>query len=256
MLRLFTTHYPEPDPARRAEYAECLSRNLGCEAIAEVRILVEGGVGADLPENPKLFTRAISARPTYADFFTWINEIAGPADLSVVGNSDIFFDHALVAVAGQLRLGECYALARWDQQADGSSRLLDRNDSQDVWIFRGKIRNELYGSFPLGVPRCDNRLLHELVAAGYRVRNPAFSIRTHHLHAGARGEYGDTGQHFVAPPYRYLWPHNLLGPIRTLWHNLRHPNARIAWCFDRRAAAQSLPMRIIRKIGKKFLCSQ
>ena len=225
MLRLFTTLYPEKDSTRRAEYVECLMRNLGCAEIDEVCLLVEGE-RVELPESPKIRVRKIGTRPTYADFFQWIGEVAGQEDVSVVANTDIWFDGSIGAALGRLGSRECYALARWD----GDS-LWDRNDSQDCWVFKGKVLG-VRGDFKIGVVRCDNRILYELQQAGYRVLNPAFSIRVTHLHVGDRAEYGETEANFIQPPYRYLWPHNLLGPIGTLWHNLYHPKQKMGWRFD------------------------
>ena len=49
-------------------------------------------------------------------------------------------------------------------------------------IFIGSIKHSLQADFPLGVPRCDNKLLFELQEAGYRILNPAFSIKAFHVH--------------------------------------------------------------------------
>jgi hypothetical protein len=243
MLRLFTTLYPEQNLERLAEYVECLQRNLSCAHIDELCLLVEGE-GTEVPESPKIRVCKIGARPTYEDFFKWIDEVAGPEDVSVVANTDIWLDGSIGAAIRKLESRECYALARWE-----GDLLWDRNDSQDCWIFRGKVIG-VRGDFPLGVVRCDNRILYELQEAGYRVLNPAFSIRVHHLHVGDRMEYGATEAHFIQPPYRYLWPHNLLGPIGTVWHNLRYPSQKLGWRFDRRKAARTFPVRVIRKLAR------
>lgn len=240
--RLFTTFYSEINLTRQAEQAECLRRNLDCDEIEEVCVLVEGE-GLILPDSPKIRIHRIRNRPTYDDFFGWINQVAVPNDISVVANTDIWFDGSIGVAARQLSPRECYALARWD-----GDQLNDRNDSQDCWVFRGKVEG-VYGDFPLGVVRCDNRILYELQQAGYQVFNPAFAIRTNHLHTGERTEYGETEASFVQPPYRYLWPHNLLGPLGTIWHNLRFPNQKLSWRFDRRKAARTLPVRVIRKLA-------
>jgi hypothetical protein len=242
MLRLFTTFYSPQNSKRRAEYAECLQRNLDCQDIDEIYVLLEG-TGVVLPVSSKLAARKIVSRPTYDDFFDWINELAGPGDISVIANTDIWFDGSIGVATRRLGIRECYAMARWDGEC-----LNDRNDSQDCWVFRGKVEG-VVGDFPLGVARCDNRILYELQQAGYRVLNPAFAIRATHLHAGERVEYGAAGAHFVPPPYRYLWPHNLMGPLGTLWHNLRFPEQKLGWRFDRRKAARSLPVRVIRKLA-------
>ncbi len=44
VIRLFTTAFPEGRPKRKAEYAECLRRNVECSAIDEICLLVEGSV--------------------------------------------------------------------------------------------------------------------------------------------------------------------------------------------------------------------
>jgi hypothetical protein len=242
MVRLFSSVYCEHRPERQAEYLRALLTNLACPAIDGVFVLAEGGEKS-LPSSAKLYARPVRQRPTYEDFFAWANELAQPDDISIIANSDISFDATIAAAANALRSRECYALARWEEGG-----LLERNDSQDSWIFRGKITG-VHAKFPLGVPRCDNRLLFELQTAGYHVFNPALTIISRHHHAGQRGEYSDTNQSdFVEPPYRYIWPHNLWGLPSTILHNLAHRDARVAWRFDRRKAATSLPMRVLRKV--------
>lgn len=241
-VRLFTTFYREPRRARLAEYIECLNRNLASDAIDRVCVLVEASENI-LPASGKLEARRIAVRPLYDDFFRWINEVAKPDDISVVANADIWFDHTLAAAARAIGTRECFALARWD-----GDKLFDRNDSQDSWIFRGRVEG-LRGDFPIGVPRCDNRMLYELEAAGYRVRNPAFSVRARHIHAGARGEYANESlPSSVAEPYRYLWPENLWPLSRTLSLNVFHPSEKVGWRPDRRIVARTLPFRIIAKM--------
>jgi hypothetical protein len=196
MVRLFTSVYAERRPERRAEYLRALSMNLACSATGGVFILAEGGEYS-LPGSAKLSIRPIRRRPTYEDFIAWANELAQPDDISIIANSDISFDSSIAAAAHALGSRECYALARWED--DG---LFERNDSQDSWIFRGRITG-VSAAFPVGVPRCDNRLLYELQSAGYRVLNPALTIVSHHHHAGQRGEYPDmNGGNCVEPPYR------------------------------------------------------
>ena len=243
MLRLFTTWYPEARPARQVEYADCLRRNLACAELDQVCLTFEGE-GLPLPASAKLRVRKILKRPLYDDYFSWINELAGPDDVSIIANTDIWFDSSIAVLAQALRQGECFALARWD-----GDELFDRNDSQDCWVFRGKI-NGVRGDFPTGVARCDARLLYELQAAGYRVRNPAFSVKAHHLHSGQRVEYpAENLPHFVQPPYRYLWPHNLFGFWRTRWFNLTHSGQRIGYRLDKRAIRRTLPVRAFNKIN-------
>ena len=240
MIRLFTTWYRDKNPARQAEYVRCLEANLALAKIDEVCVLAE----AFLEPRAKLRLLSVTSRPSYDDFINWINDIAAARDISIIANTDIYFDSSIRLAERFLEREECYALARWD-----GDTLSDRNDSQDAWIFRGRVAG-VRGDFNVGVPRCDNRFLHELRKAGYSVRNPSFAIRANHVHAGARAEYDVEGSAgWVEPPYEYLWPHNLLSLPRTLMHNASHANERIVWRADWRKPPLNLPRRILNKVS-------
>ncbi len=232
-----------------AEYRECLLRNLEGGVFDEVCVLSEGAA-AHLPEHPRLKSREVSRRPFYDDFFAWMNELSDGKDISVVANTDIWFDGSLRAARAFLGPLKCWALSRWDGKV-----LYDHNDSQDCWVFQGKVSG-ITGDFPTGVARCDNRFIYELQAAGYEVANPAFSVKAHHIHSGDRVPYPhDNLPHFVAPPYRYRWPHNLCSFPQMAWWNTTHPRERIGWTFDKRRASGWLPVRIYRR-GLRLLQPQ
>ncbi|MCX7386133.1 MAG: hypothetical protein NTX48_05655 [Planctomycetales bacterium] len=253
LIRIFTSRYPEKSVSRCKELLTVLERNLANSTIDSVCLLLEE-TESPFPDGPKLSTRPVSYRPKYNDFFDWANELVeSPLDISIIANSDIYFDSTLLALANSLKPHQCAALSRWDAQADQSLRLFDRNDSQDAWIFRGKIR-PMNADFCVGIPRCDNRILYELCDAGYEVINPAFSVRACHVHMGERGEYPAeiNGPH-VAPPYAYLYPHNLLNLPQTLIHNVKHPDRRIGWRLDRRLLRKHSPFSLVRRLGGSVL---
>lgn len=248
MIRLFTTAYPETNKRRIADYNEALRRNLALAEIDEVCLLAEGENLA-LPDSPKLRVQTIPKRPLYEQYFAWTEKLAQPQDISIIANSDIYFDRQLgLFKVWELPERTVMALSRWNIFENGIPTLFDRNDSQDTWIFRGPVRG-VHGDFPIGVPRCDNRILHELHQAGYRVINPSFSIRTFHLHAAGGNDYtGPVLAHHVKPPYRYLFPHNLWSGPRTLWHNLWHRKCPIEWRLDGRWLARTFPGRVFDKV--------
>lgn len=255
MLRLFTSTYSETNPTRIEELRRCLQINIACDAITTIHVLREPS-SRPLPINSKLKVRDINTRPRYIDFFDWSKELeSNNSEIVVIANCDIYFDETLSVFAKALKDGQCAALARWDVLPDSDPVLFDRNDSQDVWIFRGPVK-EINGDFSVGVPRCDNRLLHELKKAGYKVINPAFSIRSFHLHSGQREEYqSENLEHFVEPPHAYLWPHNLWSLPRTLLHNLLNPDTRVGWRFDKRKFEGLFLVRVARAMLKKLVSS-
>lgn len=212
----------------------CLERNIACRALDSVCVLAEPSA-VELPSSPKLIRRSIATRPQYDSFFRWIADSAAPDDVSIIANPDIYFDESI----GVLHMcpppaGTVYALSRWDITAEGEAVLYDHNDSQDVWVVRGRA-DRVTADFPMGVPRCDNRIAMEFELAGYRVLNPSFSIRSFHLHAGKRSAYDAANlPHFVDPPYKYVWPHNLRGLAATVLHNTLYPSHQLRWRFDAR----------------------
>jgi len=252
VIRLFSSQYPEANPIRAAELLTCLNTNLDNHFIDEVALLLEQAFLAPAV-HAKQRTRTNDGRPKYNDFQSWVQELPPlESDVTILANSDIYFDKSLIALAEALKPGQVAALSRWDVQPDGRAVLFERNDSQDAWVFKGPLRN-VQADFPVGVPRCDNRFLYELKRAGYEVINPSYSVRAYHLHAGQRSEYKtEQLDHFVDPPYAYLWPHNLWSLPRTLWHNFRHPDVKVGWRLDRRKISSSLPFRAVRKVLRCF----
>mgnify|MGYP006279845067 CR=1 FL=1 len=252
MIRLLTTYYQETNSARRAEYDQCLQLNIDCPAIDEIVIFNEGA--GQVSTHKKVRTVPTQKRPSYSQFFDYINRCTVACDINIVANTDIYFD-ASIGVLDHLDLTcACLALSRWDV-GSGETRLFDRNDSQDCWIFRGRIK-EVEAGFNVGVPRCDNRIAYELEKAGYRVLNPSFSIRAYHLHSGVRAEYNaDNLSHFVPPPYKYVWPHNLYGIGRTAVHNIRHRGARLGYRVDTRKLKQCIPCRVARRLVRAVVAA-
>jgi hypothetical protein len=215
MIRLFTTWYEERLPERRSEYEKCLQQNLACQSLSGVFVLDESAQLTTI--QPSAIVRSISARPTYADFFLWINEIVQPGDISIIANTDIAVDESL-------RLLRKYdwaertvlALSRWDVLADGTVKLFEQGDSQDCWIFKGKVPEEI-GRFPIGVYDCDNKIAWELRQAGYRVLNASLSLRTYHHHLSGYRSYEQkpAPDYGIRPPFLYVEPENLWGPLKA-----------------------------------------
>jgi hypothetical protein len=202
--------------------------------------------------HPKLTLHPIHRRPLYEDFFEIANQLCkSENDFSIIANSDIYFDGTLSAVVDHLKHSQCAALSRWDIQPNGHAVLFDRNDSQDAWIFRGPVRSVL-GDFCVGIPRCDNRILHELRRAGYEVINPAFSIRALHLHSGPRAEYPiEINGSFAPPPYEYLFPSNLVSLPQFLYGRMLGQFSSVTWRVNPRFLRRLSPFERLRKLLKR-----
>lgn len=256
-MNLFTTYYYEPDIKRNKELKDAIIININCEYFSKVYIFNESG-NVSFISTEKVVVIPVLKRPNYQDFYRFILSSAFENQINIIANTDIFFDHNIDALRSINLDDTCLALSRWDIQPDGSAKLFNRNDSQDVWIFKGKVKEKVFGDFPVGVPFCDNRIMYELQKAGYKVFNPSFSIKAYHLHAGKREEYNkEKLTLYVDPPYRYLYPHNLYNLPRTLWFNLTHKNKLAPYRYDLKKINRWFIIKVVRRLwevttGREF----
>lgn len=198
MVNLYTSFYQDKSPIRQKELLYCLKQNINNPLIDNIYLIVENEV--KLPLSDKLIV-INQPRPTYRNFFDLVNStVTSPNDISIISNTDIYFDESLSKI--DLHDRQCLALSRWDKRKDGL-RLHNERYSQDTWIFKGKIRNVRFCDFYLGIPGCDNRIAYELNRAGYRLFNPATKIKTIHYHQSDLHNYNSETPK-VPKPYLYV----------------------------------------------------
>ena len=160
-------------------------------------------------------------RPTFAEMF----RMCKPDRVNILCNSDIYFELAgiqwITYVYGrytdEARANRVMALSRYDIDPEGVAMLWNNGDSQDTWIVFGGP-HEVDAPYPMGVPGCDNALIHALRQAGFTVTNPSKTIRTYHLHLSQYRSYLDGGNgqgrggakiERVPPPYGFSHPTEL-----------------------------------------------
>jgi hypothetical protein len=189
-MRLIVNYYVDSDQERQKEIEKCLEIN--SKIFDEVILLV------DDPNvfKPGFLNVYIKNRPQFNDYFNYSSN-----GWNVIANSDIYFDETIKLV-DKYSSNHFIALTRYDIGKDGKARFLNRLDSQDAWIFKGKTNFE--APFNLGVPGCDNVLAHIAQKAGYKVINPSLSIKTYHLHNSGKRSY--TMRDKLPPPYLLLTP--------------------------------------------------
>jgi hypothetical protein len=198
MVNIYTSFYQDSNPVRQLELLYCLKKNINNPLIDKIYLLVEGNVV--LPKSDKIVSVNFK-RPTYRDFFDFVNNtVITKDDISIVCNTDIYFNHTLSLLDFHDR--QCVALSRWDYKKQ-ALRLHNERYSQDSWIFKGKIRNVRFADFYMGIPGCDNRIAYELNRAGYRLLNPATTIQSIHYHPSDLHNYNqDTPK--IPKPYLYV----------------------------------------------------
>jgi hypothetical protein len=154
MITLLTSYYNEENTMRHKKLRRCLEKSLYCNFIDRVVVFAELGLKPSA-DNRKMIIESIGHRPTYNDFFAFTRKSdLSASDVTVISNSDIFFDGSLLALGRSLKTDQCAALSRWDITPSAGPVLFDRNDSQDVWVFRGPLK-KIQEDFSVVVPRCD-----------------------------------------------------------------------------------------------------
>jgi hypothetical protein len=212
---LIQQYFQHPTGRRQREIRTCLDKNLACDFLDHILLLNEAEY-SELPVgNAKLQTALLGHRLTYADVLKAIRSRVPAGDFVVFGNSDIYCDASL-AYLWRIRLAEqrqFLALLRWE---DGESPVLfgPRDDSQDAWILAHdsvdfEIADDEFG-FPFGKPGCDNAIGLLMMRRKFMVVNPAYTIRTLHIHASAVRNY-DPKDILYKPQYLYIAPTPIQG---------------------------------------------
>lgn len=203
MIRLFLSYYLDKNKDRQRELDECLFRNIENPLINEIHLLLEYPSDEELITDKKIITAHIKSRPSYSVFFDYINSInPAPNDISILANSDIYFDDTL-SLLGKYSDKQVLALCRYDIK-DNKAVFMNSWDSQDTWIFKGKIRQVPDSDFSLGKAGCDNAIANRLERAGYSVINPSRTIKTYHLHETQVHNYNPNDK--IPQPYKLLTP--------------------------------------------------
>ena len=212
MVNLFISSYDEQNKVRRKELMQCLLNNISNEYIDVIYILLAEGASEPTQDRKVRYIES-SQKPTFKDFFDIINLASTEEDINIISNSDIYFDDSLRHTIHVRWKYDCWALSRWEINADGSKgeQIQTRGDSQDVWIIRGKLREVGYCDFPLAKLGTDNRIAWELREAGYDVTNPSKSVFAWHNHSSEIRNYDSINRDCVPPPYLVrLMPCHLL----------------------------------------------
>lgn len=195
---LITPFYTDKNADRQKELQECLDKNIACPEIDEIVLVIDDNT--KVKRHPKVSIQYVESRPTYKDMFNLANR-NNRDGIKIIANTDIYFDFVnIIKIKSSIEEDMCFALSRWDVGVDNKYTHHASWDSQDVWIFKGWIK-DVVSDFFMGKPGCDNRIAYEIMTAGYKVRNPSRSLKTYHLHLSQVHNYERTSEHIVPNPY-------------------------------------------------------
>ncbi len=186
MFVLITTFYHEQNRSRRNEFLKALTKNAEISIIQKVYVLCESGQEFLMNLNSKIEIVQQMNRPKFKNLISFANNIS-PNYYRIIANTDIYFDDTLYE-ARFLERRKVYCLTRWDLNSTGEIDFYPNFKSQDSWIFRDLLPENI-GDYFIGVPGCDNRLAAEIEDNGFKLSNPSLSIRSIHLHNSEKRTY-------------------------------------------------------------------
>lgn len=215
-LTLLTTYYCDKNKVRNQENEICLQKNVNNKYINKIYLILQSDAKPNL-KCKKIEYIHLGRRPTFNDFFCFTNKLVDNNTIFIISNSDIYFDETITKSIKFLKTKELFTLTRWDLQKDKSIKFYNKYLSQDTWIYKSKIEQNL-GNYFIGQHGCDNRLLYELAETGVKLKNPCFSIKSVHVHMSQLRTYFDNPNYeIVEPPYKYILPNSFYSPLQTLF---------------------------------------
>ena len=181
---LVTEYFIPNDLERLQEFEECLHKNIQNSFIKTIVLFIN-----EKEENPrgpegflnknKIVIKEVIERPSLSDLFEFCNDnFLG--NICCIANTDIYFDNSLEKlITGELKESldnSVIALTRHD-----NGNIIMNSDSQDAWIFKTRVKVPYLATFRLGDPGCDNKLAYYLFQLGFKLKNPCYLIKIHHL---------------------------------------------------------------------------
>lgn len=183
---MFFPYYQCGDKERQKEIDLCLQKNISNAFISKLIVLIDDK--SLLPfQDPKITVLYLESRPTYKKWIELTKDLS-LSGVSVLCNSDIYFDDSVRFFTETLDVSlKFLALSRWEL-TKGESPHLHPNPrwSQDVWAMNcdNYLSKEMLHQldFPMGVPRCDNKIAYVFCVFGWQVFNPCAQIKSFHAH--------------------------------------------------------------------------
>ena len=179
---LFTTYFEPNDKERRNELQLAINKNLNNNKITKIVILNEKDADLSfLSDTSKVEVIKTNKRPKFSGFIKEVNARANSNSISIIANTDIYFGESLIYANEFLNTKTAIALSRYDLIDINKLKYYKKWDSQDAWLFKGKIYG-IEGNYFMGEPGCDNKFAFQLLSAGYKVIDASLDIVSIHIH--------------------------------------------------------------------------
>jgi hypothetical protein len=202
------------DVDRQNEIKFCLKANQENPYINHIYLLNEklyslSELGLD--NMDKITQVLLGHRLQYNDIFMFskTEEIKG---WIVACNADIFLDNSIYNIKNIDQTERLmFSQLRWEFEGDLTTAKIfgPRTDSQDAWIWHSNntdylVTYEEKFNFQLGIPGCDNHVVHIFDKIGFHQINAPNFIKTLHYHKTQIRNYAHVNA--INPPYCWIDP--------------------------------------------------
>ncbi|WP_158025525.1 exostosin family protein [Maricaulis sp. W15] len=196
-ISLFMPYFRPAEAARQEELALCLQKNRENELISHIYLMVDDDAEVSQQDGRVTVIR-MDRRPTYQDW-TRLTEAYCPQDISILANADICFDETVSRLEDLFAVDPTgfVALSRYELIGEETSLHPNPHWSQDSWAYcaahASNPDRDRCLNFPLGVPRCDNKVAYIFAVYGHTIYNPCYDIRSIHVHETGLRTYDKKG---------------------------------------------------------------
>ncbi len=193
---LVIPYYRDKRKERRWELDCVLRKNIGNKLIDQIITVIDNDDSLPLLRIYKTVTIInIGRRQMFSDLSNIANAI-NHNGINIIANADVYFKQEDIEKIKKIDYtNTVLALSRWDVKKKGNPKLHEHKDSQDVWIFKGRLN--INGDFLMGTRGIDNRIAYE-IGKNYNIINPSLSIKSYHLHLTEMRNY--TAKSIAVPP--------------------------------------------------------
>tara|TARA_Y100001970_G_scaffold122281_1_gene151579 strand:+ start:1877 stop:5005 length:3129 start_codon:yes stop_codon:yes gene_type:complete len=209
VISVFFPYYQCGDADRQKEIDLCLRQNAENPHIDNLIVVIDDG--CDVPfttSNMKVLH--VDRRVTYK-YWVELTQQYCSYGISVLCNSDIYFDDSVIRLNEVLAKPKSFlALSRWELLSGETEKHPNPHWSQDTWAMN--VGEQLSNSFlhqldfPMGVPRCDNKIAYLFAVHGWSVHNPVDYVKSIHAHETQMRTYNKKVDERIMGGVAYVHP--------------------------------------------------
>ncbi|GFD91230.1 hypothetical protein KUL152_34560 [Tenacibaculum sp. KUL152] len=219
MINVFFPYYQCGDKDRQKEIDLCLGKNAENKLIKKLFVVIDDGCECPV-ESDNIEIIHINKRLTYRYWIELTRQYC-QTGVTVLCNSDIYFNDTLSVIGDVLFSEKSFiALSRWELLGNSLSKHPNPHWSQDTWAMR--VGEELSPSFmhqldfPMGVPRCDNKIAYLFATQGWKIFNPVDFLVSVHVHETEMRTYHKKLDDRILGGAGYVYPGEKLTDEATL----------------------------------------